>query len=397
MNTTCIDDKLDALRSTYLKKMPEKIDEVDHLIQSIDDPTTDINEALNDLYATLHKLVGSSGIYGFTQIASVASIFLEYVRVRRDRNYIKAPEKAQIQALFQELKVEVMMACKPQKKTTLGYAPQLPGAGHTITINALRGSVFVVDDDHMQSRMVDFSLKQAGYEVTVFDSLLKLEHALKSGTPDAIIMDMMFPEGELAGAEFISTHRTLLDENLPIFFLSTRRDMDARLAATRAGATRYFAKPVDMRSVIKAIEKSRQDSKSYLGHILIVDDDLPTAQFIGAKLKEANIEAEVLTNPLLILDAIECINPDLIVVDYYMPGCDGLELAAIVRQHELYYDMPIVFLTSEAESEVQLAALNLGSDDFFNKALETEKLVKAVEARLKRIKSSVKIKRTTVQ
>lgn len=396
MNTPCIDNKLDALRSTYLQKMPEKVDEVDQLIQRLDDPSVGINEVLQNLYAALHKFVGSSGIYGFSQIASVAGIFLEYVRIRKGHNYIKAPEKAQLQALFQELKVEVLMACKPEEKTALGYAPQLPGLGRSIALNSHRGSVFVVDDDHMQSRMVDFSLKQAGYEVTVFDSLLKLKHALKSEKPDAIIMDMMFPEGELAGADFISTHRDMLDENLPIFFLSTRRDMDARLAATRAGATRYFAKPVDMRSVIKAIEKSRQDSKKYLGNILIVDDDLPTAQFIGAKLKEANIEAEVLTDPLLILDAIECINPDLIMVDYYMPGCDGLELAAIVRQHELYYDMPIVFLTSEAESEVELAALNLGSDDFFNKALETEKLVKAVEARLKRIKSSVKIKRTTV-
>lgn len=397
MDTTCIDDKLDALRSTYLKKMPEKIDEVDQLIERIEDPAHSINETLRDLYAALHKFVGSSGIYGFSQIASVAGLFLEYVRVRKDRNYIKEPEKAQFKVFFQELKVEVMMASKPGEKTALGYAPQLPGSGQPIAINSLRGSVFVVDDDHMQSRMVDFSLKQAGYEVTVFDSLLKLEHALKTGKPDAIIIDMMFPEGELAGAEFISTHRSLFDENLPIFFLSTRRDMDARLAATRAGATRYFAKPVDMRSVIKAIEKSKQESKDFLGNILIVDDDLPTAQFLSAKLKEANIEADVLTDPLLILDAIECINPDLIMVDYYMPGCDGLELAAIIRQHELYFDMPIIFLTSEAESEIQLAALNLGSDDFFNKGLETDKLVKAVEARLKRIKSSVNIKRTTLQ
>lgn len=128
MATKSTDDKLEALRATYLKKMPQKMDDVDHLVQCIDDPTLDINESLKDLYATLHKFVGSSGIYGFSQIASVASIFLEYVRVRKDRNYIKAPEKAQLQALFQELKVEVMMAGKPEKTTPLGYAPQLPGS-----------------------------------------------------------------------------------------------------------------------------------------------------------------------------------------------------------------------------------------------------------------------------
>jgi DNA-binding response OmpR family regulator len=275
----------------------------------------------------------------------------------------------------------------------LGFSPRLPGASNRVTLNASRGSVFVVDDDQMQTRMMDFSLKQAGYDVVVFDSLEKLDNALTVNSPDAILMDLMFPEGELAGAEFIRSHRNSIDDNLPIFFLSSRRDMDARLAATRAGATRYFAKPVDMRSVISAIEKSKRRTNEILGQILIVDDDLPTAQFIGAKLKEAGIHSDYLADPLMTLDAIECINPDLIMVDYYMPGCDGLELGAIIRQHEIYYDMPIIFLTSEALVGVELAALNLGSDAFFNKALEIEVLVKSVQARLKRIKSYAHIKR----
>jgi PleD family two-component response regulator len=86
----------------------------------------------------------------------------------------------------------------------------------------------------------------------------------------------------------------------------------------------------------------------------------------------------------------------LILTDLYMPGCSGLELATMVRQHEVFYDIPIVFLTSEAEANTRLAALQLGSDDFFTKSTDTAIVARAIKSRLQRMASYKLVKRAMI-
>ena len=59
------------------------------------------------------------------------------------------------------------------------------------------------------------------------------------------------------------------------------------------------------------------------------------------------------------------IQPDVILMDVYMPSCSGLELAAVIRQEEAFVGIPIVFLSRETDRMKQIAALGEGGDDFF--------------------------------
>jgi diguanylate cyclase (GGDEF)-like protein len=76
--------------------------------------------------------------------------------------------------------------------------------------------------------------------------------------------------------------------------------------------------------------------------------------------------------------------PDLVLMDMYMPTCNGLELAAVIRQQEAYVSIPIVFLSTEANLDMQLKAMQIGGDDFLTKPIQPEQLVSAVSSRVQR-------------
>lgn len=79
-------------------------------------------------------------------------------------------------------------------------------------------------------------------------------------------------------------------------------------------------------------------------------------------------------------------HPDLILMDLYMPGIDGIELAKLIRQIDEYVSTPIVFLSSEEDFSKQIEALNLGGDDFLTKPIKASHLVALVKSRLERLR-----------
>jgi diguanylate cyclase (GGDEF)-like protein len=76
--------------------------------------------------------------------------------------------------------------------------------------------------------------------------------------------------------------------------------------------------------------------------------------------------------------------PDLILMDVYMPGCSGLELAAVLRQQTAYLGTPIVFLSTETDVGKQQQAMRQGGDDFLIKPIQLDLLVSAVRNRAER-------------
>ena len=76
--------------------------------------------------------------------------------------------------------------------------------------------------------------------------------------------------------------------------------------------------------------------------------------------------------------------PDVVLLDVYMPECSGPELAQVIRQDDTWAFMPIMFLSTESDLNIQLDAMNLGGDDFMIKPIEAGHLESAVLAKAKR-------------
>jgi PleD family two-component response regulator len=89
-------------------------------------------------------------------------------------------------------------------------------------------------------------------------------------------------------------------------------------------------------------------------------------------LCKARMQTQHVGDPMHVMEPLINFRPDLILMDVYMPGCSGLELATAIRQQRDYVGIPIVFLSAETDVEKQLSAMSLGGDDFLTKPISPD-------------------------
>ncbi|MDQ7028395.1 MAG: diguanylate cyclase, partial [Ardenticatenia bacterium] len=171
---------------------------------------------------------------------------------------------------------------------------------------------------------------------------------------------------------------------MPVIFVSTRDDLTIRLEAVRAGGDAFLAKPVDIGLLVERLEALIKPREPDPYRILIVEDEPAVAEFYAYVLKEAGMVTRIVTKPLEIMPVLVDFNPDLILMDIYMPECSGVELAKVIRQMEAFVTVPIVFLSGESDVERQLDAMSLAGDDFLMKPILPQHLVKSVRLRVER-------------
>ena len=167
--------------------------------------------------------------------------------------------------------------------------------------------------------------------------------------------------------------------------VGTAADFEARLQAVRAGSTASFGKPVNVPMLLDKLDAAI--TSAYViepFRVLVIDDSETVISFLRKTLEAAGMTVHVESQPDKALSAIGDFNPDLILMDMYMPTCDGQELSRIIRQYESFTSIPIVFLSSETDVKKQLAAMQIGADDFLTKPIDPEHLVMSVATRVQR-------------
>src|SRR5205085_3483849 len=115
--------------------------------------------------------------------------------------------------------------------------------------------------------------------------------------------------------------------------------------------------------------------------VLIVDDDEPLATLYALALRDAGIAAETISDPLRLAAPLADFKPDLIVMDLYLPGCTGVELAEVIRQEHVHVGIPIVFLSTESSPERQAEALGRAGDELRTQPGDPARLVRTVRNR----------------
>ena len=244
--------------------------------------------------------------------------------------------------------------------------------------------IYLADDDPDSTEALAAQLQHFGYSIQSFTSLEALRVAVQEALPAAILMDILFPAGDPAGSEGIRAWQGEYNNLLPVFFLSARDDLAARLQAIRSGGQDYFVKPVDIGVLVDALDKIIVAEEPEPYRVLIVDDSKTQAKISALCLAQAGIKARTVNNPFDVLHAINEYRPDLLLLDLYMPECTGLELAQVIRQMRAFVSLPIAYLSAETDRVKQLAAVSQGGDDFLTKPIKPDHLIAAVKARIER-------------
>jgi len=118
--------------------------------------------------------------------------------------------------------------------------------------------------------------------------------------------------------------------------------------------------------------------------ILVVEDESAIAELVGLNLRHAGFEVTLATNAEQAQLEIDRVLPDLVVLDWMMPGQSGITLARQWRGAARTKDLPIIMLTARAEEADTIAGLEAGADDYLTKPFSTKELLARVRAVLRR-------------
>ena len=116
--------------------------------------------------------------------------------------------------------------------------------------------------------------------------------------------------------------------------------------------------------------------------ILLVDDDLELLGLVSFALRQTGYVVIEAPDGRTALQAFERERPDLIILDYNLPGMNGLEVLKQVRGSGSR--VPVMMLTVRASEEDQVRALDLGADDYLTKPFSPRTLLARVRALLRR-------------
>lgn len=381
----------DLISNTFQENSQEQqdfLEENANLLRELDNTWRDaIKEewdanAINRMRYLLHQLISASSIMGYKQTEDAACNLKK--ALEETTIFQKARERVQeIETEF-ELLWQVIRTEKPVTNKADDQTIDKPGEIINDKDQRSRHLIYLADDNSIQAEKLAAQINYFGYKVETFNTLGSMIQAIKQKTPEAILMDIIFPESPTAGLE---AAKDILKQQpqIPIVFISSEDRIETRLHAVKAGGRAYFTKPIEVGTLIDTLDKNISgDCSAAPYRVLLIEDSRFQATFFARKLQNVGMETRILIDPLQINTTLDEFSPDLILLDMYMPVATGMELAKVIRQIDTYISIPIVFLSAETDKEKQLEAMKFGGDDFLDKSIKPDHLISTISTRVAR-------------
>lgn len=248
-------------------------------------------------------------------------------------------------------------------------------------------NILVVDDDSMSLKLAQFILTQNSFSVQTASSGEACIEILKSaGSVDLVLLDI-----EMPGMNGVETLEKIREDSAiagtKVIFLTACEFSRYAAEAERLNVSAFISKPLYSVEIMERVKSVLQSGAAASREkILVVDDDPMTLKFTQHMLGKAyDVECASSYKEAFVCLANEL--PSLILLDFMMPGMNGLELLAEIRKIKGCADLPVVFLTGENDRETEIQVFRAGALDYIQKPIVAE----VVHERIKRILSLRKL------
>ncbi len=121
-----------------------------------------------------------------------------------------------------------------------------------------------------------------------------------------------------------------------------------------------------------------------MSRVLVVEDETAIAELISINLRHAGYEVTMAATAEQAQAAVDAVLPDLVLLDWMLPGASGVTLAKQWRASARTRDLPIIMLTARAEEGDKVVGLDAGADDYLTKPFSTGELLARMRAVLRR-------------
>lgn len=253
--------------------------------------------------------------------------------------------------------------------------------------------VLVVDDDPITLCILERALVGRGYGVYLAENG---ETALKMASrerPDVIILDLLLP-----GLDGFQVCRRLQQQedtrDIPIIMLTGVYEAASNARqGIQMGARRYLfkhdaglGKPIEADEVLRVVDEvlagPSQVGELLRERIVIVDDDALSVTLLQRHLEQAGYEVLTASDGQSGMDMILREKPDLALLDYHLPGVDGLHILEHARKE--CPNTVFVIMTAYGSEDTAAQALKLGADDYLVKPFRPWSVTAIVEENLEK-------------
>lgn len=118
--------------------------------------------------------------------------------------------------------------------------------------------------------------------------------------------------------------------------------------------------------------------------ILVVEDEQAIREMIGFALRREGYDFIEAASVDAAEAAIQDVLPDVMLVDWMLPGVSGVEFIRRVKQDERLTQVPIIMLTARTEEDDKITGLDAGADDYISKPFSPRELMARIRAALRR-------------
>lgn len=388
--------ELAKLQAAYLAKLAHTLDDIQRLGQSLNDPAA-CPDALDRLYRHLHALAGSGGSYGLHQLSRQARHLERRVQGWVEQKFTTPCPADQAELLRDLADLERAAHAVPTPPAVQQTDSPSTSPPPTDTENK-RACVWLVMSAQATANAVAQQLELFNFAVQIYPTVDAVVQAVDQSMPDLILLDMTAPLPKdwlvLDTAARLHSGLRCLDPfqdaarrvvlHCPVLVISDSDAFADRMQASKAHVQGYFLKPLDIPALIARMTHLINQKSSPPPRVLIIDDDADLAERYRLVLDAAGMDVTVLSEVTQMMPTLERLRPELILMDLHMPDFTGPELAGVIRQHDQWASLPIVYLSAETDFDQRVSALNRGGDDYLIKPITDRELIMAVRVRVER-------------
>lgn len=381
----------DAGRTVALRELPRRLAHIQTLWQKLLyvhwDP-----QSLELVRRLVHEIRTTAAALGLAAGADSARKLEQQLQTLQSRSGPPPEtERGRLQGMLQRLAHALLEAHAELHDDDAGAVVREPPAVPCPTTPVPAAAdqqrrIYILTDSCRPDEAWIMRLGHAGYRVHLCPGLAELRRAMLHARPQAILAEVALGAGGLSGIEAIDALQSEFGKDAPVLFIAARGDLDARLAAVRAGGAGYFLKPLDEQELFRCIEELLPH-KPLNYRVLVVEDEEQLASAYALVLQQAGFTAQVLTAPLRVLDVLQQFQPDVVLMDLHLAQCSGLELMQLIRQDPAYYALPILFLSGDTDPVRHNEVLSQGAELFLLKPIKPAQLVAAIGSRVGRARS----------
>jgi DNA-binding response OmpR family regulator len=323
-----------------------------------------------------HKLVGSSGSFGFTKGSRLAE---EIENLFQGKTPIDQGQYLHLSNLLRELRRELV------------YSKQRPNL--LLVSNDKQVIEQLVKEATIQEIQVKIVTNSAAARNAILPrsrfAIANLERFHETSLqPDVVLLDLdtVKDSFELLRELYKPTDKSAaLEPEIPTLVLTDHDNFTNRVEVAQSGGRGFLQKSMSASQILEQITQVLQRIRITEARIMVVDDDPQVLTVIQQSLEPLGFRLKTLEDSRRFWDMMTEFCPDLLILDVQMPYINGIEICQVVRNDPHWKFLPVLFIVDNLEADIVQQIFAIGADDCMSKPIVGSKLITRILNRLEKI------------